>query len=108
MAGVFKVTGARQARAALRRVTGLAAVCLGLAGCPQDGGAAEAKPEAAVAPAKFKISGYGLFGNRELRRLINSLDLGGKTTEFFTPAFVEDASMILAAKLRSDGYLRPV
>jgi outer membrane protein assembly complex protein YaeT len=105
----MKVVG--QARTALgtpslRRLALFAAFWMALLSSPQGSPAADTEPE--VVPAKFKISGYGLFGNRELRRLITSLDLGGKTPEFFTPAFVEDASMIIAARLRRDGYLRPV
>ena len=58
-------------------------------------------------PAEINISGYGLLGNRELKRTLLTLELGGKKPEYLTPDFVEDATLILAARLRRDGYLNP-
>lgn len=69
--------------------------------------AAEAPSVEPPSRAKYKISGYGLFGNRQLRRLVNTLELGRQRPEFFTPAFVEDAMLIIAARVRRDGYLQP-
>ena len=74
--------------------------------CANAGQAASAKPEKPK-PARLRISGYGLLGNRELRRILRTVELGGKKPEFFTAEFVEDASLILASRVRQDGYLRP-
>jgi outer membrane protein assembly factor BamA len=74
--------------------------------CANAGQAAPAKPEKPK-PAKLSIRGYGLLGNRELRRILRTVELGGKKPEFFTAEFVEDASLILASRVRRDGYLRP-
>lgn len=59
-------------------------------------------------PAKLEIAGYGFLGNRELKRILSTLELAGKKTEFFSAAFVEDASLILTSRVKRDGYLRPV
>lgn len=58
-------------------------------------------------PAKLKISGYGILGNRELRRILVTLELEGKKPEFLGASFVEDAALILAARVKRDGYLEP-
>src|SRR5215467_4660381 len=58
-------------------------------------------------PAKFGISGYGLMGNLELRRTVRRVGLSGKKPEFFNSDFVEDTALIVGARVRSDGYLKP-
>lgn len=58
-------------------------------------------------PATLQISGYGILGNRELKRMLKTLELAGKSPEFFSASFVEDAALILAARVKRDGYLRP-
>jgi outer membrane protein assembly factor BamA len=60
-----------------------------------------------VRPARLKISGYGLLGNRELKRVLTTLELAGKKPEFFGADFIEDATLVLAARVKSDGYLKP-
>src|SRR5437016_1989445 len=65
--------------------------------------AAARKPK----PAQIKISGYGLLGNRELRRILTTLELGGKKPEFLGGSFGEDAALILGARIKRDGYLQP-
>ena len=57
-------------------------------------------------PAELKISGYGLLGNRELKRTLIALETT-KKPQFFGANFVEDGSLILAARVRRDGYLNP-
>ncbi len=64
---------------------------------------AESKPK----PAKLKVSGYGFLGDRELKRILRTLELGGKKPEFFTPSFVEDSALILTARVKRDGFLEP-
>ena len=58
-------------------------------------------------PATLQISGYGFLGNRELKRILRTLELAGKKPPFFSASFVEDSALILASKVRRDGYLRP-
>jgi outer membrane protein insertion porin family len=57
--------------------------------------------------AKLKVSGYGILGNRELKRILTTLELGGKMPEVLASAFVEDAALILTARVKSDGFLEP-
>ncbi len=57
-------------------------------------------------PAEIKVAGYGLFGNRELLRLLRSLEPGGDRAEFLDANFVEDSVLLLVAKVRADGYLK--
>jgi outer membrane protein insertion porin family len=65
-----------------------------------------AKPEKPK-PASLRISGYGLLGNYELKRMLKTLELAGKKPEFFPASFVEDASLILFSRIKRDGYLHP-
>jgi outer membrane protein assembly factor BamA len=58
-------------------------------------------------PARLKVSGYGLLGNRELKRILTTLELGGKKPGVLASAFVEDAALILSARVKSDGFLAP-
>jgi outer membrane protein insertion porin family len=58
-------------------------------------------------PAKLQISGYGLLGNRQLKRMLQTLELAGKKPEIFSASFVEDAALILASRVKRDGYLHP-
>src|SRR5439155_89861 len=60
-----------------------------------------------VKPAKFKISGYGILGGLQLKKIIQLLVLSGKKPEFYDPNFVEDAALILVSTLRRDGFLEP-
>lgn len=57
--------------------------------------------------AKLKISGYGILGNRELKRILKTVELGTKKPEFYDPVFVEDSVLILSSRVRRDGYLKP-
>ncbi len=66
--------------------------------------AAPAKP---AKPARLKVSGYGLIGNLGLKRLLRTLEPPGKKPEFFSADFVEDAALLLAARVKRDGYLQP-
>src|SRR5690348_7285864 len=38
--------------------------------------------------AKLRVSGYGILGNRELKRILKTVQLGTKKPEFFDPVFV--------------------
>jgi outer membrane protein insertion porin family len=68
---------------------------------------AEPAKAARPKPAVLRISGYGLLANYELKRMLQTLELAGKTPESFSAAFVEDAALILAARVKRDGYLNP-
>src|SRR5262245_7486047 len=57
--------------------------------------------------AKLKITGYGILGNRELKRIIKTVELGSKKPEFFGEVFVEDSALILSSRIKRDGYLKP-
>src|SRR5215204_5167793 len=61
-----------------------------------------------VKKAQLKISGYGLLGNFDAKRTLKTLELGGRKPEFFGPAFIEDAALILTARVKRDGYLQPI
>jgi outer membrane protein insertion porin family len=58
-------------------------------------------------PAKFKISGYGVFGDLRLKRIIKLLEVPKPKPEFFDANFMEDTALILKSKMRADGFLAP-
>jgi outer membrane protein assembly complex protein YaeT len=60
-----------------------------------------------VEQARFEISGYGYLGNRELRRLVRTLQDDALKQEYFDATFVEDTALILFSRLHQDGFLRP-
>lgn len=57
--------------------------------------------------ALLKVSGYGFFGNRELARMLRTFELGGKKPAYFDATFAEDTALILTARVKRDGYLKP-
>lgn len=57
--------------------------------------------------AKVKISGYGVLGNRELKRILKTVELGNRKPEFYGAVFVEDSALILSSRVKRDGYLKP-
>lgn len=57
--------------------------------------------------AKLKISGYGFFGDLELKRTILLLENSGKKRPTFDANFIEDASVIILSRLTDDGFLQP-
>src|SRR4051794_20464586 len=81
--------------------SGLAAVLL-LAFCA---GAAAKEPKAK--PASLKISGYGVLGNRQLRRTLVTLEFAGNLPEFLSASFIEDAALIITSRVKRDGFLEP-
>ena len=58
-------------------------------------------------PAQLRISGYGFLGNRELKRLLQTVVMSGKKPEIYDANFVEDSALILLSTLRRDGFLKP-
>jgi outer membrane protein insertion porin family len=69
-------------------------------------GRAEDKPKAPP-PAKFKVLGYGVFGDLRLKRIIRLLEVQKTKPQFFDADFMEDSALILESKIRDDGYLDP-
>lgn len=63
--------------------------------------------EAKTRPARLDVKGYGIVGNRELERILKTLELGGAKPDFFTVGFIEDASIILTSRVKQDGFLEP-
>ncbi len=82
-------------------------VLLFLVGFATAGWAANTNQPAKPKPAKVKVSGYGILGNRELKRILTTLELGGKKPAVLGPDFVEDAALILESRIKRDGYLEP-
>jgi outer membrane protein insertion porin family len=65
--------------------------------------AAEPQPR----PATLQVSGYGFFGNRDLRRALLVLQTGEEPPAAWDANFIEDAAVVLFARLNRDGYLAP-
>jgi len=74
---------------------------------PSSVSAAEPNPPPKPKPAKFRVSGYGWLGNRVLKRMLRTVELGGAKPQYFTSTFVEDSALILTARIKGDGYLKP-
>ncbi|MDX1951866.1 MAG: POTRA domain-containing protein, partial [Verrucomicrobiota bacterium] len=55
--------------------------------------------------AKITVSGYGFFGNRELKSSLGLLFKDATPPPVLDAAFIEDATMILLARVTRDGYL---
>ena len=56
-------------------------------------------------PARVKVSGYGFFGNREMRRLLLELVPGGKMPPLIDRTFAEDSVLLLISRGHEEGYL---
>ncbi len=103
MARFFKVNGWRR-YGAWRSIQGGLLIWLMLV-VQLAGAAPSASPK--PKPARISISGYGILGNRQLKRILTTVELGGKKPEHLGSSFVEDAAMILLARIKRDGYLEP-
>ena len=92
MASLFQI--------AVRTLTCAVLIC-----CPQQApGAFNGKTS--EEPRKLKVSGYGLFGNRDLRKLLRVVQ-GDKKEPFFSANEIEDAAFLLISQVRQQGHLRP-
>jgi outer membrane protein assembly complex protein YaeT len=58
-------------------------------------------------PAKIRVRGYGLLGNRRLLQNLRVLRPEGGGAPYLDANTVEDAALLLLAAVREDGYLRP-
>jgi outer membrane protein insertion porin family len=97
----------RSGRGVSSRTVALVAIALAFLLLPSPCPSAESSEQGGSKPASLAISGYGLLGNRELKRILRTLELGGKKPRLFTPDFVEDSALLLSARIRRDGYLEP-
>ena len=57
--------------------------------------------------ATFKITGYGVFGDLRLKRIIKLLEVPKEKPAYFDANFIEDSALILKSKIRQDGFLNP-
>ena len=57
--------------------------------------------------AELKISGYGFLGDRQLKKMLETLRPAKPKPEYYDANFIEDAALLLNSKLRRDGYLKP-
>lgn len=65
----------------------------------------EPAPKAKEPPAKIRVSGYGILGNRQLLRTLSILDKPGAKPVSRDANFIEDSALILLSQARKDGYL---
>jgi outer membrane protein insertion porin family len=56
-------------------------------------------------PAELRISGYGFFGNRQLRTTLELLDADEGRPSVLEANYIEDSAMLLLSRLHRDGYL---
>ncbi|HVK58682.1 MAG TPA: BamA/TamA family outer membrane protein [Candidatus Kapabacteria bacterium] len=68
---------------------------------------AQLRAETKDDPAKVKVSGYGVFGNRELKGLVSLLQTGKEMPRLLEANYVEDSVLIIFSRLARDGYLFP-
>ena len=57
------------------------------------------------ASAKVSISGLGLLGNHDMKRLLKNFQPDGQLPKVITRSFVEDASLVMFSRVRNEGYL---
>ncbi|HEV8544379.1 MAG TPA: POTRA domain-containing protein, partial [Verrucomicrobiae bacterium] len=58
-------------------------------------------------PARLSVSGYGIFGNRQLKNILTVLQKPGARPRTFDANFVEDAVLVLFSRINRDGFLYP-
>ncbi len=57
--------------------------------------------------ATVTVTGYGFFGNRELRKTILFVQPTEQPQTIYNANFIEDTALVLLAKLNEDGFLKP-
>ena len=85
------------------RLVGVGLLCL----MPFWALAAKAPKPKEPKPAKVKVSGYGLLGNRMLKRVLLTVQEGKKRPEYLGATFIEDSASLLSARVKRQGYLEP-
>lgn len=68
--------------------------------------APEADPPKAK-PAKIEFSGYGILGNRILKKLVRTVQEEDMKKELVDANFIENAGLMIISRLREDGRLQP-
>lgn len=56
---------------------------------------------------EIEISGYGVLGNRQLKRLVRTLQAEDMRAEVVDAIFIENAALIILSRVREDGFLNP-
>lgn len=103
-ASKFRAAAGRSAR--LSRVTRASAALFLACGFSGDVRGAEAEGHEGKA-AKITVSGYGFWGNRELKKILRLLGNAQTRPPFYEASFVEDSALALLLRLKNDGYLHP-
>ncbi len=80
---------------------------VGLAVCAEEAGSVGGEVAAELSPAKFRVRGYGLLGNRRLAVNMRVLRPQQSKYPYLGGSTVEDAALLLLATVQQDGYLRP-
>jgi outer membrane protein insertion porin family len=62
---------------------------------------------AEIKSAKVEFSGYGVLGNRKLKRVVRVMQEQDMKKEFVDANFVENAGLIILSRVREDGFLNP-
>jgi outer membrane protein assembly complex protein YaeT len=65
-----------------------------------------AETERETKPAQLKISGHGIWGNRQLKKTLEVLMAEGKKPDHFDATFIEDAALVLISALNREGFLK--
>jgi outer membrane protein insertion porin family len=63
--------------------------------------------EPAQPKPKISVSGYGFFGNRNLKNTLRLLEPPGRERTHYDANYIEDAVLILMSRVQRDGYLHP-
>jgi outer membrane protein insertion porin family len=56
---------------------------------------------------EINVSGYGFFGNRNLKNTLRMLETPGRERTHYDANYIEDAVLILMSRVQRDGYLKP-
>jgi outer membrane protein insertion porin family len=68
---------------------------------------ADAASKVEFEPARLRVSGFGLLGNWELRKIIRLAQGEDRRPEFWDANFLEDSVLILLSHMTEEGYLEP-
>jgi outer membrane protein insertion porin family len=71
------------------------------------GRASQSEPGDERKPAKLKVSGFGLLGNRELNKIIRLAHGEKRRPRLFDANFIEDGALILLSRAMELGHLEP-
>ena len=89
------------------RVIATFGLLLGLGLGPLTAPAATDAEPPKIKPAKVEFSGYGILGNRQLKRLVRTMQGEDMRKEVVDANFIENAGLIIISRMREDGFLQP-